>query len=88
MSPIMQLSIIILIITFALLIYQCIRAEDTLNQVLALELMGVASIGLFLILYFVKKKSLFLDLAQLLTFLSFVIALVFSTFLPKQKEDL
>jgi multisubunit Na+/H+ antiporter MnhF subunit len=82
----MQLSLLILIITFVLLIYQSIKAEDTLNQVLSLELMGVASIGLFLILYIVQKKSLFLDLAQLLTFLSFVIALVFSTFLPKKEE--
>lgn len=87
MSLVIELSFLTLIITFVLLIYQCIRAPNILDQVLSLEVMGITSIALFLILHIVKENSLFLDLAQLLTFISFVIALVFSTFLPKNKDE-
>ena len=87
MSVVMQLSFLTLIITFLLLIYQCFRVEDILDQVLCLEVMGITSIALFLLLHIEKNNSLFLDLAQLLTFISFVIALVFSTFLPNHKGE-
>jgi len=53
-----------------------------------MELMGVSGIALFLILFIGQETILFLDLAQLLTFVSFIIALVFSTFLPKKEKSL
>jgi len=88
MSIIIQASILIICLTFIILVIQCLRSKSVLDQVLAMELMGVSGIALFLILFIGQETILFLDLAQLLTFVSFIIALVFSTFLPKKEKSL
>lgn len=88
MSLIIQCSLALLTITFVLLIFQCLRSKSIFDQVLAMELMGVLGIALFLILFISGRTLLYLDLALLFTFISFVIALVFSTFLPKEEKNL
>jgi multicomponent Na+:H+ antiporter subunit F len=86
MSIILTLSIILIVLTYFILLYRCVSGEHILDRVLAFDLIGVTSIGLFIVLYIIKENSLFLDLAVVLTIISFITALVFSTFLPQQKD--
>ena len=86
MSNLLLISIIILGATLSFLIIQTIFVKKVLYRVLNLDLFALTSIGLFLVIYFVEKNALYLDLALLLTFVSFITGLVFAIFLPVNTE--
>ncbi len=87
MSIITLMSIFTLILSFLILIIRSFKGETTMDRVLALDLIGVTTISLFIIFFLLKKNTLFIDLALLMTFVSFVTALVFSTFLPSNHGE-
>jgi multisubunit Na+/H+ antiporter MnhF subunit len=87
MSLILILSFVFLGLSFLVLAWKTFRGVHILDRVLALDLLGITGIALFIVLFCHDGNSLFLDLATLLTFVSFVTALVFSVFLPEKQNS-
>lgn len=86
MSLLLAVSLFILVLTIIIHIGISFRSKSTLERVLSLDLLAIAGIGAFIILYMIESEMFFLETAKLLALVGFVTALVFSTFLPRAKE--
>jgi multisubunit Na+/H+ antiporter MnhF subunit len=86
MSVILLGSIIILLVSIILLIFITFKGKTILDRVLGLDLLAIACIAIFLIVYFKTQVRFYMDIALLLALVGFVTALVFAVFIPSKRD--
>ena len=87
MTFLLWVSLIFVCVSMLILIWLTVKGQNILERVLTFDLVAIVGIGALMIFYFAYDEKFFMDIAILLALVGFVTALVFSTFIPKNKEE-
>ena len=86
MTFLLWISLAFICLSLCILIYLTIRGQNILERVLTFDLIAIVAIAALMIFYFAYDEKFFMDIAILLALVGFVTALVFSIFIPKDRE--
>jgi len=82
-NTLLSIALVIIIVSVAITLYRFIKGPTSVDRVIALDIMTIASVALIAILAFLAGRIIYLDIAIVYGLLSFLTVIIIAKYLEK-----
>jgi len=82
-NTLLSIALVIIIISITITLYRFIKGPSSVDRVIALDIMTIASLALIAILSYLVHRIIYLDIAIVYGLLSFLAVIIIAKYLEK-----